>query len=74
MTSEYPLWIVLILTFCLDWLVGDPHWLPHPIRWMGRAITMLESRFRNLPMGAVPSGALFAGSLVLGTWFLTYMT
>ena len=32
----------------LDLLIGDPEWLPHPIRWMGRTIGDLEERW-NLP-------------------------
>ena len=25
------------LSFCLDLLLGDPGWIPHPVVWMGRA-------------------------------------
>lgn len=41
MWSFYP-W-QLAAAFGLDLLVGDPHRLPHPVRWMGRLIGFLES-------------------------------
>lgn len=30
--------------FIMDLLFGDPYWLPHPIRWIGRGIGSLENR------------------------------
>ncbi len=35
----------LALAYLLDLVVGDPHWLPHPTRWIGRLITRVESVF-----------------------------
>ncbi|PID40925.1 MAG: cobalamin biosynthesis protein, partial [Proteobacteria bacterium] len=32
----------LTLAVILDLLLGDPLWLPHPVRWMGTAIQRLE--------------------------------
>ena len=32
--------------FVLDLLFGDPAWLPHPVVYMGRAISALERRLR----------------------------
>lgn len=37
---------ILAAAFLLDALVGDPYWLPHPIRWMGSLIAWLEKRLR----------------------------
>lgn len=38
--------------FLLDLLFGDPHWLPHPVRWIGRLISLLEAGMRRLfPQG-----------------------
>lgn len=28
-------WTVLLPAAALDLLLGDPHWMPHPVRWMG---------------------------------------
>lgn len=60
----------LALTFAvaLDLLLGDPLWLPHPVRWMGKAIDVLEPRFRRLNLSPLFSGALMAGGLVLAVW------
>lgn len=44
-----------MLTFCavaagflLDLLLGDPYWMPHPVRWMGAAIVRLEPPLRRI--------------------------
>ncbi len=42
--------------------------MPHPTRWMGKAISSLESVFRTCPFPLVLSGALFSGALIAGTW------
>lgn len=34
--------IAFFLGFLLDLLLGDPHWLPHPIRWIGNLTAKLE--------------------------------
>lgn len=36
-----------VLAFVLDLLLGDPRWLPHPVRWIGRAAQWLEPRARK---------------------------
>ncbi|MDW7684110.1 MAG: adenosylcobinamide-phosphate synthase CbiB [Bacillota bacterium] len=33
----------LLAAFALDWLLGDPRWLPHPVVMIGRLITRLET-------------------------------
>jgi adenosylcobinamide-phosphate synthase len=58
----------LLAAFVLDLILGDPLWLFHPVRWMGRAISGMEPVFRQLKMPLVISGALFAGSLILSAW------
>lgn len=54
--------------FLLDLVLGDPRWLPHPIRWMGSLISAAEPRFRRLPVSQRAAGALFTAALVLGTF------
>ena len=47
--------------FVLDLLFGDPAWLPHPVVYMGRAISALERRLRaRLPR--TPQGELLGGA------------
>ncbi len=61
---------LLPCAFLLDLILGDPRWLPHPIRWMGKAIEYLEPRFRRLRLTLLQSGLLFALSLIAGTWLV----
>lgn len=37
----------LIMGFCLDLLIGDPHWIPHPIIFIGKLISALEKLARR---------------------------
>jgi len=62
------LWEMIAAAFVLDFVFGDPRWLPHPIRWMGKSIEALEGSFRNLSLNRVLSGALLAVFLIGGTW------
>lgn len=36
----------LLLGFCLDLLIGDPHEIPHPVVCIGRLISFLEKKLR----------------------------
>jgi len=63
-------WLALPAAFGLDSLLGDPRWLPHPIRWMGKAIERAEPLFRRWFAGELLAGGLFALTLILGCWAL----
>lgn len=54
---------LLLCSVFLDWLLGDPHWMPHPVRWMGRTITALEIRLRSL-FPKCAQGELAAGTVL----------
>jgi adenosylcobinamide-phosphate synthase len=60
--------LALLLAVCLDALVGDPRWLPHPIRWMGLAIEKGEAGLRTLPLPLAASGGILAVGLILATY------
>jgi adenosylcobinamide-phosphate synthase len=62
---------ILPAAFLMDILLGDPDYLPHPIRWMGKAIERLEPRLRQVPLPPTVCGLLFALGLASGTWLLT---
>jgi adenosylcobinamide-phosphate synthase len=64
--------LALLAAVLLDGLVGDPRWLPHPIRWMGRAIEIAEARFRRLPLPLLASGGIMAAGLILGTGLVAW--
>ena len=53
-------WTVLLPAVALDLLLGDPHWMPHPVRWMGRTISVLERVLRRL-FPKTPAGERGAG-------------
>ena len=53
----------LILGFCLDLIVGDPHWMPHPIVFIGKLIDLTEKAMRKLFPKTV-RGENFAGAAI----------
>ena len=61
--------------FVLDALFGDPAWLPHPVVFMGRAISWLEAflrpRLPKTPKSEVLGGAIVAFCLPVCTLLLT---
>ena len=52
----------LAVGFLLDCLLGDPRWLPHPVRAIGGLIAGLEKLLRR--PAASPAGQLAAGALL----------
>ncbi len=58
--------VVLVFAYLADIIFGDPEGLPHPVRWIGRAIAALEAVLR--PLASTPSGERLAGSVLV---FLT---
>ena len=53
----------LILGFCLDLLIGDPHGIPHPVVYIGKLIDVTEKGMRKLFPKTV-RGENFAGAAV----------
>ncbi len=52
----------------LDWLFGDPRWLPHPVRLMGRMIAWLEGLLRPRFSGRERTAGLLLAVLMCGFW------
>ena len=47
MSPEFIFYIQLLLVISVDLLVGDPRWLPHPIRFIGRLCEASETLLRQ---------------------------
>ena len=65
--------LAMPLAFILDFFLGDPPRLPHPIRWMGRAIERGEPYFRDFSIPLKWSGLWFTVTLVAATWGLAQL-
>ncbi|MDR2455426.1 MAG: adenosylcobinamide-phosphate synthase CbiB [Deltaproteobacteria bacterium] len=71
--------LITAASFCLDWLIGDPQRWPHPVRLIGRLISLLEKLYRRLSAKAAFSpgavrlfGALLALTVVIGTGLVSW--
>jgi len=60
MNLEYQILTALLL----DFLLGDPHWLPHPVKVMGRFALMLESPARRMISSPRMAGILTALAVI----------
>lgn len=60
---------ILIFGFILDLIIGDPRWMPHPVRWMGKYIVdgenLLRKIFPDNRWGHVMGGMVLTMTLVL---------
>jgi len=61
MRLEYQILIALLL----DLVLGDPRWLPHPVRLIGRLIAALEGRARRAIPDARLAGSVTALAVIL---------
>ena len=67
-----------LLTGCvIDWIIGDPLWLPHPVRLMGTMIAGMESRLRQRSggmgkKGRFRAGAILAASMCMIWWCIPW--
>jgi adenosylcobinamide-phosphate synthase len=53
--------VVLVAALVIDLIAGDPERLPHPVRWTGRVITLLEG---FLARPASPAGKRLGGAIL----------
>jgi adenosylcobinamide-phosphate synthase len=69
--------VVLILAFLLDFIIGDPSYLPHPVRITGKGIVALEYLLRKSVSTKEQerlAGILLATIVILSTFILAYIT
>lgn len=66
----------LIVAFGLDLALGDPAWLPHPVRLIGRAVVVLEKILRRwgVPwMGERGAGIILTGVIVFSSYGIAWL-
>ncbi len=61
MTLEYQ----IVTAVGLDLVIGDPRWLPHPVKLIGRLALWLEDRCRALVEGEIFAGAVTTIGVIL---------
>jgi adenosylcobinamide-phosphate synthase len=71
--------VVLLLAFLLDLAIGDPGWLPHPVRIMGNAISKTEAFLRKWEVESGKwklieklKGIILVITIVLPIFFITW--
>ncbi len=66
----------LALAYLLDYLIGDPPWLPHPVRLVGSLIGLLERQLRRIckkPVYLKIAGLLMVMVIAGGSAVLVYL-
>lgn len=66
--------VELIMACLLDLAIGDPRWLPHPVRIIGYSITKTEAflrRWVKTASGEERAGVLLTAFIVTGTFGVT---
>ncbi len=63
-------WTIILSAYVLDFILGDPAKLPHPVIYMGNAICFFETRFRKFIKNPFFSGLWFAIFLISATWII----
>lgn len=51
-------WLIIPAAVLLDWLIGDPRWLPHPVVFIGRLINFLEKPLRKRVRSELVAGGM----------------
>ena len=64
--------IPLILGFAADVFIGDPHWLPHPVRFFGRLISVGD-KWLNKGKQRKLKGAIMTAALVSAVFFFLFI-
>ena len=58
----------------LDLVLGDPSWMPHPVRFIGSAVTLGEARLRTgEPHADLWRGAFLTSAVVIATALAAWM-
>ncbi len=63
--------IICLLALLIDRIIGDPQQLPHPVRWIGTFISLLERKF-NRSNGRLWKGAIVSIVVILIIFAITF--
>lgn len=70
---------ILAAAFIIDWIIGDPRWIPHPVIGMGKAIKKVENAIRarvtqaaGLKRAGILLPVIVAGGSLLLTWLVLW--
>lgn len=65
---------IMMLAYPLDLVIGDPVWLPHPVRMMGKTILKVETllrRYAKTPFAQKLAGIVLVIIIVLPAFIIT---
>jgi len=65
----------ILIAVLVDWLVGDPYWIPHPVRIMGHMIAFEERlvrRYAKSPHALLVGGACIVAVNIGLTFLVSY--
>jgi adenosylcobinamide-phosphate synthase len=68
---HHDLILIIPAAIILDWLLGDPRWLPHPVVAIGRLIQLLEPPLRRMVRSELFGGLLLLVFTVAATIIVT---
>lgn len=63
--------LIIVAAFCLDLIIGDPRRLPHPVKIIGKGISVTESVIRRFARSARSelAGGFLLATVIVGTTF-----
>ncbi|PRR85090.1 cobalamin biosynthesis protein [Clostridium luticellarii] len=64
--------IDLFAAVIIDWIIGDPHWFPHPVVYIGKLIAYLDEKGRKICKGKNTLRA-FGGLIVLVVGAISFL-
>jgi len=67
----HDIFLIIPAAVVLDWLFGDPRWLPHPVVAIGRLIQLLEPPLRRMVRSELLGGLLLLVCTVAATVLVT---
>lgn len=68
---------LIFIGYCLDLLFGDPNWIPHPIRFIGKGISEFENYIRKIfsqESKLKSGGILLAIGIIGATYLISFST